>query len=204
MKSWVLLASLLAAAALMPATGHAADTGDDDDAPGTYNRKAPPPGYNNRDDDDDDDRPPAKRYSGPPPMAPPGYNRYSGPPLPPAGMNCARSEQVRQRLTEMGWQDFHGGQQQGDMVVMKARRPSGRLFELTLQRCSGQIVEVRPLEGRPYAFNNDRPPFDDRFGNRPNVERYDYPPPRGPYGYEGRYRDGPYAYGGPRRWWWGD
>lgn len=203
MKSWVLVASLLAAATMIPAASYAADPGDDDDVPGAYKRKAPPPGYNNQyDDDDDDDRPPAKRYSGPPPAPPPGY-KYSGPPVPPAGMNCARSEQVRQRLTEMGWQDFHGGQQQGDVVVMKARRPSGRLFELTLQRCSGQIVEVRPLEGRPYAFNNDRPPYDDRY-NRPNAERYDYPPPRGPYGYNDRYRDGPYAYGGPRRWWWND
>ena len=42
------------------------------------------------------------------------------------------------------------------MVTLRARRPNGRLFELTMHRCSGQIVEARPLEPRPfgpYAFN---------------------------------------------------
>jgi hypothetical protein len=181
MRSWVLAVGLLAAAALVPVGAYAADTDDDDDR-GAYTGprgKAPPPGYSDQDDYDDDDRPaPGKRYSGRPPYAPPG--KYSG-------MQCARSEQVRQRLTDSGWQDFHDGNQQGEMVVMKARRPSGRLFELTLHRCSGQVVEVRPLEGRPfgpYAFNRQN--------------RYE-----GPYGYEDRrWPNRPYAYGGPRRWWW--
>ena len=194
MRSWVLAASLLAAAAMVPMGGaYAADVDDDGDR-GAYSGprgKAPPPpgpGYNNQDDDDDDDRPAPKKYSAPPPFAPPG-NKYSN-------QNCVRSGEVRQQLTDSGWQDFHEGHQQGDMVVMKARRPNGRLFELTLHRCSGQVVEVRPLEGRPsgpYAFN--RPyRYDDR-----------------PYGYDRRWRDGPYGngggpygYGGPRRWWYGD
>jgi hypothetical protein len=179
MRSWVLAAGLLAAAALVPAGAYAADVDDDDDR-GAYSdpRGKSTPGYNDRDDDDDDDRPaPGKRFTGPPRYVPPG--KYSG-------MQCARSEQVRQRLADSGWLDFHDGHQQGDMVVMKARRQSGRLFELTLNRCSGQVVEVRPLEGGrfgPYAYNR---PY-----------RYD-----APYGYERRWPDGPYAYGGPRRWWW--
>lgn len=194
MKSWVLAVSLLAAA-FVPTGAIAADVDDDDDKRGTYTeprRKGPPgppPAYNDR-EDDDDDRPPAKKFSGPPPG-----NKYSGPP---SAQNCARSEQVRQRLVEMGWQDFQGGRQEGDMVVMKARRPNGRLFELTLHRCSGQVAEVRPLEGRPagggpYAFNR---PYND--------DRYDAAPPRGGYGYDDRWRDRPYAGGGPRRWWWRD
>jgi hypothetical protein len=191
MRSWVLAASLLAAAAMVPAGASAADVGDDDDR-GAYSdprRKyfpPPGPGYKDRYDDDydDDDQPASKRFSGPPPFAPPG-SKYSN-------QNCARSGDVRQRLIDSGWQDFRDGHQRGDMVVMKARRPNGRLFELTLHRCSGQIVEVRPLEARPfgggpYAFNR---PY-----------RYD----DGPYGYgdNRRWRDAPpYAYGGPRRWWW--
>jgi hypothetical protein len=98
----------------------------------------------------------------------------------------------------MGWQDFQGGQQQGDQVSLKARRPSGRLFELTLNRCSGQIVEVRPLEGRPaggpYAFN--RP----QYNNNPDTYDAPPPPPRGGPYYGDRWREGPYGYGGPRRW----
>jgi hypothetical protein len=196
MKRWVLAAGLFAVA-FVPFTANAADPGDDeDDRRGTYNeprRKGQPPptpGYNDQDDDDDDRPPPGKRYSGPPPGAPPA-NRYWGPPS--SGPNCVRSEQVRQRLTEMGWQDFQDGRPQGEMVMMKARRPSGRQFELTLHRCSGQLVEVRPLEGRPsgpYAFNN-------RPYNNPDA----YDAPRGPYGYGDRWRNGPYANGGPRRWW---
>jgi hypothetical protein len=186
MRSWVLAAGLLAAITFVPVAAYAADVFDDDDR-STYKDprlKTPPPapGYNDQDDDDDDRSPPAKKYSGPPPYAPPG-NNYSG-------QNCARSEQVRRRLTDSGWQDFHDGHQQGDMVVMKARRPNGRVFELTLHRCSGQIVEVRPLEGRPY-------------GGGPYAFNRRYDNDRPPYGYdEDRWPDRPYAYGGPRRWWW--
>ena len=63
---------------------------------------------------------------------------------------------MRDRLSGMGWRDFHGGQPQGDIVTLRARRPNGRLFELTMHRCTGEIVEARPLEPRPfgpYAFN---------------------------------------------------
>jgi hypothetical protein len=190
MRSWVLAASLLAAAVCVPMGAYAADVDDDDDRgaysdPRRKNVPPPGPGYNDRyDDDDEDGRPVPKKFSAPAPFAPPG-NKYSD-------RNCVRSAEVRQRLTDSGWQDFHDGHQQGEMVVMRARRPNGRLFELTLHRCSGQVVEVRPLEGRPfgggpYAFNRpypyDRPYGDDRrWGNGPN----------GP----------PYGYGGPRRWWW--
>lgn len=153
MKSWVLAVGLLAAA-FVPAAS-AADVGDDRDD-GAYNDpryRTPPQNYNNRDDDYDDDGPPpaARRFSGPAP--------YAG--------RCAQSEDVRHRLSRMGWQDFHGGQPQGnDLVTLRARRPNGRLFELTLQRCSGEIVEARPLELRPfgpYAFN---PPRRDYYEDR--------------------------------------
>ena len=176
MKSWVLAVGLLAAA-FVPA----ASAADVDDEKGAYKepryKNSPPPSFKDQDDDEDD---------GPPPAA----KKYSGPP--PSGQNCVRSDAVRERLTGMGWRDFHGGQPQGELVTLRARRPSGRLFELTLERCSGQIVEVRPMEPRPsgpYAFN--RPPREDLD---------DGPPPR-PYAYYGdRWRDGPYAYGRPR-WW---
>jgi len=194
MKSWVLAAGLLAAA-IAPAA-RAADIDDDGPPPprsGAYDdprysdiykypkapprpfaAPTPPPGYH---DDDDDDGPPPSRYSGVPPP------RYGN--APPYGQRCVQSEQVRERLTSMGWRDFHGGQQQGEIVTLRARRPSGRLFELTLHRCSGQIAELRPLEPRrfgPYAYDG----------------RGD-----GRYDYEGDqpWRERPYAYGGPRRWW---
>ena len=51
---------------------------------------------------------------------------------------------------------------------MHARRPSGRQFVLTIERCSGEIVSARPLEGYggtyggggyggPYAYGGPPP-----------------------------------------------
>ena len=45
------------------------------------------------------------------------------------------------------------------IATVRARRPSGRLFELTIDRCSGEIVSARPLEPRrfgPYAYGRRR------------------------------------------------
>ena len=42
------------------------------------------------------------------------------------------------------------------IATVHARRPSGRLFVLAIDRCSGEIVSAEPLEGRaaigPYAY----------------------------------------------------
>jgi hypothetical protein len=161
MKSWVLAVGLLAAAFVPPAT--AADVGDDRETYNDPRHREPPPAYNDRDDDDDDGPPAARKFSGPAPHG-----------------RCAQSEQVRERLSGMGWGDFHGGQPQGDMVTLRARRPNGRLFELTMHRCSGEIVEARPLEPRPfgpYAFNRPQRDFYDarpRYGDRWNGDNYAY------------------------------
>ena len=53
-----------------------------------------------------------------------------------------------------GWHDFHDGDVRGDIATVRARRPSGRLFDLAIDRCSGEIVSAQPLEPRrigPYA-----------------------------------------------------
>jgi hypothetical protein len=66
---------------------------------------------------------------------------------PPYGA-CVPREQVRYRLTSAGWYDFHDGALRGEVATVHARRPNGRLFELTINRCSGDVVEARPLEPR--------------------------------------------------------
>jgi len=178
MRSWVLAAGLLAAAVAPPA--RAADIDDEPPPPkhGFYDDRrflprAPPPPYSYEDDERYDGPPPAKKYSGAPPLY---------------GKSCVRSEEVRDRLTSLGWNDFHAGQPAGEVVTLRARRPSGRLFELTLLRCSGQIVEARPLEPRPfgpYAFKGPYEPY------APGWRRYEYERP---------WVERPYAYRGPRRW----
>ena len=63
---------------------------------------------------------------------------------------------VKERLLRQGWHDFHAGNVQGDIATVHARRPSGRLFALAIERCSGEIVSAHPLEPRrfgPYAYN---------------------------------------------------
>lgn len=171
MRSWVLAAGLLAAAAMT--TG--AQAADLDEGP-------PPDRYGAYDDPRYSDiykypRPPG--YAVPPPVVPrepvyrddDSYDRddyrgprrysYAEPPRAPYRSGCVPREAIKDRLLQHGWQDFHAVDLRGDVATLRARRPSGRLFALTLDRCTGEMVEARPLEPRPY---------------------------------------GPYAYGPPRRW----
>jgi hypothetical protein len=191
MKSWVLAAGLLVAVASPPAL--AADMDDGTHPPYSnggdwderrYPPKTPPP--ETFDDDEDDLNGPPNEYSRVPPPAdkysriPPPYKRpppekYAD--VPYKG-KCVRSEEVREGLTGRGWRDFHAGAQVNDnLVTLRARRPNGRLFELTLHRCSGQIVDARPLEPRrrEYAWHG---PYDGPGRWGPYYER----PWFGPYG----------------------
>ena len=171
MRRWLLAAGLMAAAAASPALAADIDgippprySNPYGAPPGPYGgpygggpyaepRYAPrPPAYN---DDDDDDRyerrPPASKYSNVPPP------RFAAPP---PGKACVRSEHVRDRLTTEGWQDFHDGKPANEgFVTLKARRPNGRLFELTLHRCTGQLLEARPLQLRPFGPYAYRQPY---------------------------------------------
>jgi hypothetical protein len=198
MKSWVLAAGLLAAAAVPAAW--AADVGEDDlpppkGGPQGFYKKSPPPGGPPPwfDDEDDDDGPgapppPGRKYAQPPPPA----KKYSDAP-PPYGPKCVRSEQVREHLTSLGWSDFHEGQKQGsDLVTLRARRPSGRLFELTLHRCSGQLVDAAPLEPRRFGSYAYKAPFEQPY--------YYDGPRRRPYYYRYHEYDGPGDDRPYRRW----
>lgn len=73
---------------------------------------------------------------------------------------CVPREFVREELRADGWRDFRDPQPRGDVVFVEARRKrSGRLFRLTIDRCSGDVVAVRPLgpSRRAYLrpFNDD-------------------------------------------------
>ncbi len=210
MKSWVLAAGLLVAVASPPAL--AADM-DDGTTPypngGVYDdrryppRTPPPQSFDDDDEDDDANRPPNEYSRVPPPdkysrVPPPDRYLRVPPPdrrpppekyadVPPYKGKCVRSEEVRERLTGQGWRDFHAGAQVNDNVVtLRARRPSGRLFELTLHRCSGQIVDARPLEARRREYAYQGP--------------YEGPGRSGPYSNYDRPWFGPYRNPWMRRW----
>jgi hypothetical protein len=117
----------------------------------------------------------ASPYAGPPPYAAPiprervyregddyAYppaRRYSyAQPVPPYAGHCLPREVIKNKLIHHGWGDFHDGDLRGDVAVVHARRPSGRLFLLKIDRCSGDVLSARPLEGGygPYAYGPRR------------------------------------------------
>ncbi|MCB1527290.1 MAG: hypothetical protein KDJ45_06280 [Hyphomicrobiaceae bacterium] len=78
-------------------------------------------------------------YREPPPRFDRGA-RYEG--------GCAPGEIIRDDLRARGWRDFHDAERRGDVVVMDARRGSGRLFRLRIDRCTGEVLaahRIRPL-----------------------------------------------------------
>jgi len=112
---------------------------------------------------------------------PPAYDRYRdprddfGPVYPPRpvykhrfyrdferdryaeGPACVPRRLARERLRDDGWGDFRNLELRRNFVLLQARRPSGRLFDLTIDRCTGEIVEARPLSsGRSYAYGSRR------------------------------------------------
>jgi hypothetical protein len=96
--------------------------------------------------------PPYNEYGEGPP--PPPRDRYApdddyGPQPPPrlVERGCVPRELARDRLRDAGWYDFHGLEPRGEVVLVQARRPSGRLFNLTIDRCSGRVVDARPAYG---------------------------------------------------------
>lgn len=128
-----------------------------DHPPPGYYRPAPTPrGYVYRDRPDDSYRPyPApRRYSYAEPYAPP-----------PVARACLHREEIKRRLVEEGWRDFRDVELRPDAVRVHARRPSGDLYVLRVDRCTGEIVNSRLLErGQygPYAYGTaprryDRP-----------------------------------------------
>lgn len=191
MNRWVLAAALLAAAVVPQAMAADLDDGGPPPPPWKYGaygyppKAIPPPSHYDEDDDDDDGPPYAKKHADVPP--------YKG--------SCVRSEQVRDRLTSLGWRDFHSGKAINQTTVMlRARRRSGRLFELHLDRCSGEILAARPLEFSPNAGKHHDGPYGRPWRWAPfgHSNPYGYGP-KGPYGYGPKGYMGPYAYSPPWR-----
>ncbi len=122
------------------------DSYKDDDAP---RRHADDDDYN----DDDDDAPPARHVERDrdylPPMRP--ERRFVGPRTDRRNDDCVPRHVIRDRLSAAGWRDFQDVTIDGEIAILSARRPSGRLFELEIHRCSGEIVEARPQNSHAYG-----------------------------------------------------
>ena len=77
-----------------------------------------------------------------------GYLRDMNPPPAHYGSACLPKHVIRDNLERRGWQDFQDLEAHGNVVQVRARRPSGRAFDLSVDRCSGQVLEARPVERR--------------------------------------------------------
>lgn len=91
------------------------------------------------------------------PLPPPPRPRYSEAPRRPA---CVSRAEVEHRLVVEGWRDFSDPERRGELGIFKARRPNGRLYELSVDRCSGEIVDAHPLDRGvygPYAYYRPAP-----------------------------------------------
>jgi hypothetical protein len=84
---------------------------------------------------------------GPYPRRPP-YRDYDAFQRGYAEDGCVSRDAERARLRADGWSDFRDPQLRGRVVLLQARRPSGRSFDLTIDKCSGEVIAARPLDGR--------------------------------------------------------
>lgn len=75
------------------------------------------------------------------------------------GNGCVPRAEIRHALKAHGWYDFHDVELRGEIALLRARRHSGRLFDLRVDRCTGEIVSARPLDHRadgPLAYGPRR------------------------------------------------
>lgn len=132
---------------------------------------------------------PAPRYATPyPPMATPPYveQRYAPPPPPPPAYGadprygydnrqaagCVPRDVIRGQLEARGWHDFHDPHPAGNVVHIRARRPSGQVFDITLERCSGRVLGVEPLNQHAAVPPPPPPQQDWRYRNNGPYGRY--------------------------------
>lgn len=164
---------LFAGAVMLPLAAHGADL---DDRRSPYAARAeqpyddpryrdlyadPPPrraepGYAEPRYRDDDRRYPPRAYRHDDYLEPmPVRPRFSEVPRREREPHCLPRREVHARLTSDGWSDFHDIAIYDRVAYVKAQRPSGQVFDLELDRCSGDIVSARRLyapQQRPYAW----------------------------------------------------
>lgn len=118
-------------------------SGESRDYSGQYNDGQDNRDYNYRDEDEQNYRYRGSSKDGQyltPMNRPPRYAQDSW-----QGRNgCTPRWQIRDRIQSDGWRDIRRLRVAENFVILRAVRPSGRAFDLKVDRCSGEIVDRRP------------------------------------------------------------
>lgn len=69
---------------------------------------------------------------------------------------CIDRREARDRLVDQGWHDFHDLELRGGVALITARRPSGQPYRLKLDRCTGDILNARALDGYSDSYAQRR------------------------------------------------
>lgn len=59
--------------------------------------------------------------------------------------DCVPRDQIRRRLKLQGWWDFDALERAGDKFQLRARRPNGIAYQLTIDGCSGRVLGAMRL-----------------------------------------------------------
>jgi hypothetical protein len=76
-------------------------------------------------------------------------------------MRCLPRHEIKRMLHERGWHEFQEVELSGEVAFLNARRASGNLYELRIDRCTGEVIGSRFIAGpsdRPYAWR-ERPGY---------------------------------------------
>lgn len=69
---------------------------------------------------------------------------------------CLPRHAIRQRLRDDGWRDINRIDVRGGYVTLQAERPNGRVFDLKVDRCNGDIVDSRTTREGVYGEYRER------------------------------------------------
>lgn len=139
--------------------------GRDDVSPPTgWSRRPPPPRY------DDERLYPPRRARRPPPSWRTGY--------------CTSRRVVKRRLAAGGWFHFKRAEiVDRHFVGVDAKHADGGVYRLTIDRCTGNVVDARLIRGAPLYVRPDFGRYDDWRGRR---NAWPVPPYVRPYAWRWR------------------